>query len=100
MYVSKIAPEARTWALVEAFIAPQDASKQQPVRVAPRVVQPTSRGEHARMLAIAAARRMRAAERAGLQREEDAGYWKAVAPTAVRKARVLRRHCGFASLPG
>ncbi len=97
MYVSKIAPEARTWALVEAFIAPQA-----PVIVPapPRIVQPTSRAEHARMLAIAAARRMRAAERAGLHREEDAGYWKAVAPTAIRKARVLRRHCSFASLPG
>lgn len=96
MYVSKIAPEARTWALVEAFIAPHTPAAP-PVQ---RIVQQTSRGEHARMLAIAAARRMRAAERAGLHREEDAGYWKAVAPTAVRKARVLRRHCGFASLPG
>lgn len=87
MYVSAIQPEARTWA--------------EPVRpessVAP--VQPTCRGEHARMLAIAAARRLRAVERAALQRGEDAEYWKQVAPAAVRKAAGLREQAGFAQLP-
>jgi hypothetical protein len=62
--------------------------------------QPTSRGEHAHMLAIAAARRLRAAERAGLARGEDAQYWKAVAPSALNKARGLRQDAGFAALPG
>lgn len=59
--------------------------------------QPTARSEHARMLAIAAARRLRAAERAGLYRTEDAAYWKAVAPSALNKARGFR--LAFAPLP-
>lgn len=58
---------------------------------------PTARGEHARMLAIAAARRLRAVERAGLYRAEDAQYWKAVAPSALSKARSFRPE--FAPLP-
>ncbi|OJU13815.1 MAG: hypothetical protein BGN86_05285 [Caulobacterales bacterium 68-7] len=99
MYVSKIAPEARTWALVEAFINPvAEAPAPQPRPL--WIVQPTCRGEHARMLAIAAARRLRAVERAGLARGEDAGYWKAVAPFAIRKAAGLRGEVGFGRLPG
>lgn len=99
MYVSKISPEARTWALVEAFIHPvTEAPVPQPRPL--WIVQPTTRGEHARMLAIAAARRLRAAERAGLARDEDAGYWKAVAPVALRKAAGLRGEAGFGRLPG
>jgi hypothetical protein len=61
--------------------------------------QPTPRGEHARLLAIAAARRLRAAERAGRDRSEDAQYWKAVAPSALGKARAWRTDEAFAPLP-
>ena len=59
----------------------------------------TPRGENARMLAIAAARRLRASERFGLQRSEDAAYWKAVAPSALNKAREWRENPSFAPLP-
>jgi len=58
---------------------------------------PTPREEHARMLAIAAARRLRALERAGCDRAEDAEYWKQVAPVAVGKAAALRAE--FKPLP-
>ena len=58
------------------------------------------REEHAHLLIVAAARRLRAAERQGLQRHEDADYWKSVAPSAVRKASSLREHPSFAPLPG
>jgi len=61
--------------------------------------QPTARSEHARMLAIAAARRLRAQERAGHNRPEDADYWKAVAPSALGKARALRQDEAFPGLP-
>lgn len=64
------------------------------------VVRRTAREEHARLLGIAAARRLRALERQGLQRHEDADYWKAVAPSAVRRATGLREHPSFAPLPG
>lgn len=60
----------------------------------------TARGEHARMLAIAAARRLRAVERLHDQRPEDADYWKAVAPSALGRARDWRVADGFAGLPG
>lgn len=61
--------------------------------------QPTARGEHARLLTIAAARRLRAAERAGRDRSEDADYWKAVAPSALNKAKAWRTEDGLAPLP-
>ena len=61
---------------------------------------PTARGEHARMLAIAAARRKRALERVEEARLEDADYWKAVAPSALGRARDWRTADGFAGLPG
>ena len=51
------------------------------------------------MLSIAAARRLRAMERAGLARNEDADYWKAVAPSAVRKALGWRLSETFRTLP-
>jgi hypothetical protein len=73
-----------------------DARRLRPFRPLP---QPTARGEHARLLAIAAARRLRAAERAGLYRLEDAGYWKAVAPSALNKAKAWRTEDGFTPLP-
>lgn len=65
---------------------------------APEPVQ-TPRGRHAQLLTIAAARRLRCIERTGLRRFEDAGYWKAVAPSAVFKAAELRASDGFAVLP-
>lgn len=65
---------------------------------APELVQ-TPRGRHAQLLTIAAARRLRSAERAGLRRFEDAGYWKAVAPSAVFKATELRAGNTLAPLP-
>jgi hypothetical protein len=52
------------------------------------------------MLAIAAARRLRAMERAGLDRNEDAAYWKAVAPSAIGKAHEWRMTDAFRALPG
>ncbi len=61
---------------------------------------PTARSEHARMLAIAAARRLRAMERLLDRRTEDADYWKAVAPSALGRARDWRVTDGFAGLPG
>ncbi|MDP1738675.1 MAG: hypothetical protein Q8L23_14700 [Caulobacter sp.] len=65
---------------------------------APEPVQ-TPRGRHAQLLEFAAARRLRAMDRAGAGRSEDAGYWKAVAPTAVFKAAGLRAGAGFPALP-
>jgi hypothetical protein len=59
----------------------------------------TARGVHAHMLDVAAARRLRAAERGRSHRLEDASYWKAVAPAALAKARGLRCAAGFARLP-
>ena len=61
---------------------------------------PTARGEHARLLTIAAARRLRAAERVAEARSEDADYWKAVAPSALGRARDWRTADGFVGLPG
>ncbi len=61
--------------------------------------QRTLREEHAHMLVVAAARRLRARERLGVQRHEDADYWKSVAPSAVNKARGLREHPSFQRLP-
>ena len=63
----------------------------------PRSWQPTAREAHARMLKVAAARRLRALERAGADREEDAAYWKQLAPFAVSKAKSLRSE--FPPLP-
>ncbi len=57
------------------------------------------REEHAHLLLVAAARRLRAAERQGLQRHVDAEYWKSVAPSAVNKAHSLREHPSFQPLP-
>lgn len=59
----------------------------------------TPRGRHAHLLDVAAARRKRSIERAGCGRNEDAGYWKAVAPTAVFRAAELRADEDFPHLP-
>lgn len=61
--------------------------------------QQTPRGRHAHLLDVAAARRRRSVERAGLHRAEDAGYWKAVAPTAIYRAAELRADVSFPALP-
>jgi hypothetical protein len=72
----------------------------QPVPVRPNYPVPaTARSAHAHMLEVAAARRLRALERAGAHRPEDADYWKAVAPAALAKARALREARSFATLP-
>jgi len=65
----------------------------------PRSWQPTARETHAYMLKIAAARRLRAFERAGAQRGEDAQCWKQLAPLALSKAANLRRDPDFPLLP-
>jgi len=59
----------------------------------------TARGEHAHFLEIAAARRKRAMDRAALNRFEDAVYWKAIAPAALAKARMIRARTSFNPLP-
>ena len=51
------------------------------------------------MLEVAAARRLRAVERAHAHRNEDADYWKAVAPAALAKAKALREARSFTPLP-
>jgi hypothetical protein len=66
---------------------------------APRVDEPSPRALHARLLANAAARRMRAVERAQAQRGEDADYWKSACPMVVAKAAALRGTLNFAALP-
>jgi hypothetical protein len=58
-----------------------------------------AREEHARMLNIAAARRLRAFERACAHRDEDASQWKRFAPVALTKAASLRRDPEFPQLP-
>lgn len=60
---------------------------------------PCMREEHARMLNIAAARRLRAFERWCAQRQEDATQWKRFAPVALNKAATLRRDPEFTQLP-
>lgn len=57
------------------------------------------RALHARLLQNAALRRMRGAERRRSNRGEDADYWLAAAPVAVRKACALREEKSFAPLP-
>jgi len=66
---------------------------------APRVDEPTPRAMHARLLANAAARRLRAIERAAAHRDDDAGYWKAACPMVVAKAAALRSAMSFSPLP-
>lgn len=66
----------------------------------PAVAPLTSRALHARLLDNAAARRLRAQERRAAHRDEDARYWFAAAPMAIRKAGELRREDrSFAPLP-
>ena len=57
------------------------------------------RGGHAKLLANAAARRLRAAERIAAHRDADADYWKAACPMVVAKAAALREERSFSPLP-
>ena len=80
-------------------VAPVDFIAEPSLRRHIPPAQPTSREEHAKLLRIAAARRLRAMERADAERAEDAGYWKAVAPAALRKAMGLRAGGLLSPLP-
>ncbi len=86
MFMSFIKPEVRTFDTSLSVVS----KPMRPVMAHPR-------GEHARMLAIAAARRLRALDRRRGERLEDAEYWIACAPVAVSKAADLRQ--GFSPLP-
>ena len=66
---------------------------------APAIAEPTSRGLHAKLLANAAARRLRAVERLAAHRAEDAIYWKAACPMVVARAAALREERSFIPLP-
>lgn len=66
---------------------------------APAVEEPSARALHARLLANAAARRLRAVERLAASRFEDAIYWKAACPMVVAKAAALREARSFSPLP-
>ena len=66
---------------------------------APIVLDPSPRALHAKLLANAAARRLRAAERLAAARSDDADYWKACCPMVVAKAAALREEKSFAPLP-
>ena len=65
----------------------------------PPVPEECPRALHARLLANAAARRIRAVERMNAHRDDDADYWLHAAPVAVERATELR--CGgmFPTLP-
>lgn len=58
-----------------------------------------ARALHARLLANAAARRLRAVERRRALRDEDARYWLTAAPLAVAKASELRVMGALPALP-
>lgn len=57
------------------------------------------RALHARLLANAAARRLRAHERARARRQDDARYWKDACPRVLAHATALREARSFAPLP-
>ena len=59
----------------------------------------SARALHARLLANAAARRLRAIERRRALRDEDARYWLTAAPLAVAKASELRIMGALPALP-
>lgn len=69
------------------------------VPYSPLVPVATPRALHARLLANAAQRRLRGAERRRADRPEDADYWLKAAPAAVKKATALREDRSFAPLP-
>lgn len=65
----------------------------------PMISDLSPRALHARLLSNAAARRLRAVEREQADRRDDALYWKAGCPIALRKAAALREERSFAPLP-
>jgi len=65
----------------------------------PRIEEDCPRALHARLLANAAARRMRAVERRNALREEDYDYWLHAAPVAVERAAELREEGRLPRLP-
>ncbi len=65
----------------------------------PPIAEECPRALHARLLANAAARRLRAVERMNAHRDEDADYWLHAAPVAVERAIELRRGGLFPTLP-
>lgn len=65
----------------------------------PAVTELCGRALHAKLLANAAARRLRAAERIAAHRDADADYWKAACPMVVAKAAALREERSFCPLP-
>lgn len=65
----------------------------------PSVAELRGRALHAKLLANAAARRLRAAERLSAHRDADADYWKAACPMVVAKAAALREERSFSPLP-
>jgi hypothetical protein len=65
----------------------------------PRIEEDCPRALHARLLANAAARRLRAIERRDALREEDYDYWVHAAPVAVERAAELRCQGRLPRLP-
>ncbi len=65
----------------------------------PAIPEDCPRALHARLLANAAARRMRAIERRNALRDEDYDYWLHAAPVAVERAAELRSGGRLPRLP-
>jgi hypothetical protein len=65
----------------------------------PAIAEDCPRALHARLLANAAARRLRAIERRNSLRDEDYDYWVHAAPVAVERAAELRCHGRLPRLP-
>jgi hypothetical protein len=65
----------------------------------PHIPEDCPRALHARLLANAAARRLRAVERRQAHRDEDYDYWLHAAPVAVERAADLRTGGRLPRLP-
>jgi len=65
----------------------------------PPIPEDSPRALHARLLANAAARRLRAVERRAAYRFEDADYWLHAAPAAVERACEMRAAGRLPRLP-
>ena len=75
--------------IIRSDIGPVDADRVA-TPFSPPVAEDCPRALHARLLANAAARRLRAVERRNALREEDYDYWLHAAPVAVERAAELR----------
>jgi hypothetical protein len=75
--------------IVRPDIEPTDADRVA-TPFSPRVDEDSPRALHARLLANAAARRLRAIERRNALRDEDYDYWVHAAPVAVERAADIR----------